>query len=307
MRVTSPMTTPRYFIFEPMSRPCTDSLKYVSIVILRLEPAAGADDQQHHDAGDDRADDEQAELEVVGLLAHRSRMRRARPLRPRGGRTGAPTGRSLSSRSTRGSPSAMMPLRALVEHDHAVGDREDARELVRDDHERDAEVVGQPPDQRVELGRGDRVEPGRRLVEEQDRRVERHRARDRRALLHAAGDLGRQVAGELLEPDELELHPRDQVDRVGGRGRCIPRAAGVTFSSSVIEPNSAPDWYITPILRRIARRASPSAAVTMSSPSISTRPASGGVEADHVLQQRALAAARAAEDHEHLAAAARRS
>ena len=27
-----------------------------------------------------------------------------------------------------------------------------------------------------------------------------------------------------------------------------------TFSSSVIEPNSAPDWYITPNLRRIASR-----------------------------------------------------
>jgi hypothetical protein len=31
IRVTSPMTTPRYFIFDPMSSPCTDSLKYVSI------------------------------------------------------------------------------------------------------------------------------------------------------------------------------------------------------------------------------------------------------------------------------------
>ena len=40
----------------------------------------------------------------------------------------------------------------------------------------------------------------------------------------------------------------------------------------------------------------------MSSPSMTTLPAMRLVEADHVLQQRALAAARAAEDDEHLAA-----
>ena len=53
---------------------------------------------------------------------------------------------------------------------------------------------------------------------------------------------------------------------------CVNASSGRrTFSSSVIEPNSAPDWYMTPNLRRIASRASPSA-VTMSSPSISTWP-----------------------------------
>ena len=58
--------------------------------------------------------------------------------------------------------------------------------------------------------------------------------------------------------------------------RCVNASSGSrTFSSSVIEPNSAPDWYMTPNLRRIASRASPSA-VTMSSPSMYTWPASGG-------------------------------
>ena len=50
-------------------------------------------------------------------------------------------------------------------------------------------------------------------------RVERHRARDRRALLHAARDLVRQVPGECVEPDQLELHPRDEIDRVGRQVR----------------------------------------------------------------------------------------
>ena len=32
MRVTEPISTPRYLSLLPMSRPCTDSLKYVSTV-----------------------------------------------------------------------------------------------------------------------------------------------------------------------------------------------------------------------------------------------------------------------------------
>jgi hypothetical protein len=42
-----------------------------------------------------------------------------------------------------------------------------------------------------------------------------------------------------------------------------------TFSSSVMEPKSAPDWYITPNARRIRSRSSP-LAVTMSLPSMYT-------------------------------------
>ena len=98
-----------------------------------LSQRPGADDHQHDDAGDDRADDEQAELEVVGSAGSlriaaggslRPALRLMRPLR--GGRTGAPTDR----RSRRAAARVALgddALRALVEHDHAVGDREDAR------------------------------------------------------------------------------------------------------------------------------------------------------------------------------------
>jgi hypothetical protein len=102
---------------------------------------------------------------------------------------------------------------AFVEHDHPVGDRVNGGELVRDDDEGDAQALRQSQDQLVELGRGDRVEPGRWLVEEQDHRVERHRARDRGALLHAPADLGRHVAAKGIEPDQLQFHPRDQIHR----------------------------------------------------------------------------------------------
>src|SRR6185437_6001678 len=56
-------------------------------------------------------------------------------------------------------------LDAAIEHDDTIGDREDARQLVRDDDERHAEVSRQAQDERVELGRRDRIETGGRLVE----------------------------------------------------------------------------------------------------------------------------------------------
>ena len=181
----------------------------------RLQPAPGADDQQHGDTRGNRADDEQPELEIVRFLAH------------------AATGSGLAVEELAHPRIVALvaqlariafgddALLAAVEHDHAVGDREDARQLVRDDDERDAEVARESPDQRVELGGRDRIEARRRLVEEQDHRIERHRARDRRALLHAARDLRRQVAGERTEADERQLHPRDQLDLVGREVRVL--------------------------------------------------------------------------------------
>ena len=107
----------------------------------------------------------------------------------------------------------------------------------------------------------------------------------------------------MLEPDQLELHPRD-----AGSSRRASRSVNSssgrrTFSSSVIEPNSAPRLVHDADLAQDRAFAPSPSAVTMSSPSMSTCPAMRLVEADHVLEQRALAAARAAEDDEHLAAA----
>ena len=103
-----------------------------------LEPAARADDQQHHDTGGNRADHEQTELEIVGSLAHRE-----------GNQAAASSGFAAEELANPRVVARVAqlprialgddPLRALVEHDHAIGDREDARELVGDDDERDAE------------------------------------------------------------------------------------------------------------------------------------------------------------------------
>ena len=75
-------------------------------------------------------------------------------------------GISDSSRSTRVA-TCHDSLRRLVQDDAAVGDHEDAR-LVGHDDDGDAEVAAERDDELVELDRGDRVESGGRLVEEQE-------------------------------------------------------------------------------------------------------------------------------------------
>ncbi len=178
-----------------------------------LQEAPRADDRQDDHARGDRADHEQAELEVVRSLAHAAA---ASGSRWKNWRTHGSVARVAQHARIAFGDDALL---ALVEHDHAIGDREDARELVRDDDERHAEVLGQAADQRVERRRRDGIEARRWLVEEQDHRIERHCARDRRALLHAARDRDRQMSGELLEPHQRELHPADQVDRLGRQFR----------------------------------------------------------------------------------------
>ena len=70
----------------------------------------------------------------------------------------------------------------VAEHGDAVGEREDLVEAVRDEDRRDA-LLPQPPDEaeeRLDLVVGERA---RRLVEDQDARVDRERASDLDHLL----------------------------------------------------------------------------------------------------------------------------
>ena len=92
----------------------------------------------------------------------------------------------------------------------------------------------------------DRVEAGGRLVEEQDRRVERQRAGERRALDHAAGELRRVLRRRLeRQPD----HAQPQLDQARERASSRSSASttgSVMFSATVSEVNSAPCWNVTP-------------------------------------------------------------
>src|SRR5258706_4372479 len=103
------------------------------------------------------------------------------------------------------------------QHGDAVAYVEERVEVVADDDEGDAEPFVQPQDEIVDAARGEGIQVGGRLVEEEDAGIERERARERRPLDHAAGELGRKLEAALgREPRELELHRRDPLPLVVG-------------------------------------------------------------------------------------------
>src|SRR5262245_21791750 len=96
-------------------------------------------------------------------------------------------------------------LGVSVEKHRVVADGEDAGELMGHHRDRGAEAVPQLEDQIVQHARTDWIEAGRWLVEEQDLRVERHRASEPGSLAHAAADLGWIEILETCEPDQRQL------------------------------------------------------------------------------------------------------
>jgi hypothetical protein len=104
---------------------------------------------------------------------------------------------------------------AVCEHRDPVADCVQRVEIVRDQEHAEAQRVPEAPDQRVEGGGADRVEAGRRLVEEQQVRIERERARNAGALLHAAGQLGGIFGARILgQADHGQLVGRDLVHQL---------------------------------------------------------------------------------------------
>ena len=194
-------------------------------------------------------------------------------------------------------------LLAFVEHDHAVGNRIDAGELVGHDHEGDVQALGQPQDELVEFGGGDRIQPRRRLVQEQDHRIERHRACDGRALLHAAADFGWHMAGKCVEADQFQLHSREQVHGAGIELRVFLQLQAHVFQkrhrpeqrTALVHDADLPQDRVAPV----AFGGDDIVAIDQHLPRHRL------VKADHVLEQRALATTGAAENDEHLAAADR--
>ena len=81
--------------------------------------------------------------------------------------------------------------RRVRQHDDAVGQVDRLVDVVRDEQDRDPELVAHPQHEVLEVAAGLRVDRGERLVHQQDRRLVGERARDRDALLHAARELPR--------------------------------------------------------------------------------------------------------------------
>ena len=156
------------------------------------EILAAAEGQQSDDHQRDGAEDEAADELRVGSFAMavvRSRVRRRFQ----------PAAQQEVAHLRVGAFVPEFPGVALGDHrlgvgiqeDRVVADGEDAGELVSDDGDGGAQAVAQLEDQVVEQPRADGIQPGRRLVEEQDLGIERHGAGEAGALAHAAADLRR--------------------------------------------------------------------------------------------------------------------
>ena len=97
---------------------------------------------------------------------------------------------------------------AVLDHHDAVGDQHGLVEIVGDEQDGllgarvDVEQLGLHGLARL------RVERAERLVHQQHLGVDRERARDADALLHAAGELVRAAVERVLEADEIEIAAR---------------------------------------------------------------------------------------------------
>ena len=183
---------------------------------------------------------------------------------------------------------------AAVHHGDAIGDRERLLLVVRDVDRRDPELELDAADLLAQLHAHLRVERRERLVEQEHARLDRQRARERDALLHAARELVRVALAGVAEPDELE----QLFDRAcaGRPSRCLRiRSPYSTFCSAVMFGKRLYAWKTMPMSRRLGGTR------VMSLPSTRIAPGVGAVEAGDEAERGRLAAAARAEQGEELA------
>jgi hypothetical protein len=119
-------------------------------------------------------------------------------------------------------------------------------------------------------------------------------------FLHAAGQFGRHVPGERLQPDQLEFHARDEIDRIVGKvGPDFQRQARVFQQRHRTEQRSRLVHHaeFAPDREQVGTFGGDD--VRAVDPRLSCKRRK---QPDHVLEQRALAAAGSAQDAEHLPA-----
>ena len=109
----------------------------------------------------------------------------------------------------------------MVDDDDPVGDRVGLLEVVRGEHDRGAELAVEPPHLLLEVDPVLRVEPGRGLVEEHERRLVDEPDRDVEPAPLAAGERRDRAAGVLgeVEGGEQLVGPDVRLGAREGRGR----------------------------------------------------------------------------------------
>ena len=124
-------------------------------------------------------------------------------------------------------PAASSAIAAVLEHQHAVGQRHCLDHVVRDQHGGEPVARPDPRQQVVHLHPGQRVERAERLVEQQQPRPADQGAGQRHALALAAGQHGRPVAGTIGQADigQRRLGALAASRRRGRCRHCRARAA----------------------------------------------------------------------------------
>ncbi len=179
---------------------------------------------------------------------------------------------------------------ALVEHGHAVGQRQGLLLVVRDVDRRDAELLLQLADLRAHLDADLGVEIGQRLVEQQDLRVQHQRAGERHTLLLAARQLPRITLVQPAELDLLEHRMHALLDL--GRGHLAQlQAVADVFADRHVRPQCVVLEHHADAT--LVRRHLVDAPIVEADLAFVRR-----VEAGDQAQQRGLAAARRAEEGE---------
>ena len=147
----------------------------------------------------------------------------------------------------------------------------------------------------------DRVEAGGGLVEQHHLGVEGERAGQRHALAHAAGEVRGHLAPRRPAGCTMASFWRT-VSAISASARSVcSRSGKATLSKTFIESNSAPLWKSMAMRRRSGNSSRSSSARELGA--VEDDAAGVGLlEAVELAQGHALAGARAAEDHQALAA-----
>ena len=161
------------------------------------EPATGREHATRQVLADRRQEPGDA-VEATPVLA------RAAP----GDAADQPDGVGVARVVEHGLDRALLDEPARVEHPHALAHLPDHAEVVADEQHGGVEVGLQRGDQVEHLGLDRRVEPGRRLVENQEHRILGERHRDHDALLHAAGELVRVAVEHDAGVGDLDARER---------------------------------------------------------------------------------------------------
>jgi len=182
-------------------------------------------------------------------------------------------------------------FRGFVQNDAAVGHQENAGQFVGHNDYGDAQVAAERQDELIEFDCRDRVETGGRLVEKEEIGLEYQGARNAGTLFHAARYFARQMLGKRAQPDKVKLGlhklPRDGAPNWGPRRQ---RKRKVLCECHRAEEcarlEEYPEGWNALVAVWLAH------AVDFDYPGFRL------FKANQISQQRALAAARSAEDRE---------